>query len=102
MLPGDFICLLEIGRIEPLNKFFLFLKDAYNLLVSCSLFRSSILTVSERRINLLVSGSLFRSSILSVSIRRDCMRLLETGRIELLSKLHGTRRFYASFRNRKN
>jgi hypothetical protein len=28
----------------------------------------------------------------------DFIRLLETGRIELLNKLHGTRRFYVSFR----
>jgi hypothetical protein len=29
---------------------------------------------------------------------RSFIRLIETGRIELLNKLHGTRRFYASFR----
>jgi hypothetical protein len=33
---------------------------------------------------------------------RRFIRLSETVRIELLNKLHGTRRFYASFRNRKN
>jgi hypothetical protein len=32
----------------------------------------------------------------------DCIRLLETGRIALLNKLHGTRIFYMSFRKRKN
>jgi hypothetical protein len=64
MVPGYFIRLLETGRIELLNK--LHATRRFYM----SLFRSSILTVSERRINLLVSGSLFRSSILSVSIRR--------------------------------
>jgi hypothetical protein len=33
---------------------------------------------------------------------RSFIGLFETGRIELLNKLHGTRGFHTSFRNRKN